>query len=231
VKSSFLKQTLVIAGAALAFCTVPSVTWAQSGPTAEDGWYLGLNGGVQHRVPAKDALGAETVFKNPGFDLGAVIGHRWHDVRLEAELLYINNNNAREIVTGAFDEEGQGNIGLRVVLANVIYQIGGSKHWRPYLGAGVGFFHSEVHGLTSPTLSGGVPGFFGPTVVDTTSRETPGWDFKAGIGYTVSDKTELTLGTRYFRGNPFRLDSATLGELDVNGAKVASIEGGFRVRF
>ncbi len=228
---SFLKQACVVTGAVLALWALPSAAWAQGGSNSEDGWYLGLNGGVQHRVPAKDALGAATEFNNPGFDIGFLIGHRWQDVRVEGELLYINNSNAREIVTGAFDEPGQGNVGLRSMLVNVIYELGGSVHWRPYLGAGVGFFHSEVHGLTSPTLAKGVPGFFGPTVVDTTSRETPGWNFKAGIGYRVSDKTELTLGTRYFRGNPFRLDSATLGVLDVNGAKVASIEAGFRVRF
>jgi opacity protein-like surface antigen len=226
-----VKQISAIGTMILALCAVPSTARAQSAPNPENHWYLGLGGGAIKRVPAEDKIGAATVFKNPGFDLGLFIGHKWADVRVEAEMLYVNNNNAREIVTGAFDEEGHGNIGLRFVFANVSYDFGHSKKWKPFAGVGVGFFHSEVHGLTSFTLAQGVPGFFGPTVVDTVSPETPAWNFKAGVGYHVSDKTELFIAGRYIRGNDFRIDSPTLGILEVNGATLGTIEAGFRVKF
>ena len=222
---------MAIAGAVLLWCAVPSMAQAQQPAGDPDtGWYVGVGGGPQVRADAKDLIGAATVFKT-GFDLGASIGYRWEDVRVEGEMLYINNNNAREIVTGAFDEEGRGNVGLRAVMANVYYDIGNSAKWRPYVGAGVGFFQSQVHGLTSKTLSAGVPGFFGPTVVDTSSPETPAWNFKIGLSYRANKQTHLYIGYRYFHGSDFHLDSATLGALDVNGAKVNALEVGFRAGF
>jgi predicted porin len=95
-------------------------------------------------------------------------------------------------------------------------------------------FQSQVNGLTSPTLLAGIPnpagGFFlAPTVVDTRSRWTACHQFKVGVGYEIDPRTEVFLGYRYFKGGNFTLNSTTLGRLDVNGAKVSTVEVGLRV--
>jgi opacity protein-like surface antigen len=204
--------------------------WCGAAPVSRRRGADAGNAGAQNRRTAKDKIGAATVF-HTGFDVSGFVGHRFHDVQIDGEVLFINNNNKREIITGAFDEEGFGSVNLRAVLANVTYDLGRSTAWRPYVGGGLGFFHAQVNGLTSKTLQSGIPGVLEPTVIDTGSRETPAWNIKLGAWFKTSAMTRLTVGYRYFHGGDFKLQTETIGVLEVNGAKVHAFELGLQASF
>lgn len=197
----------------------------------DNNFYISANLGFQHRADAKDKLGAATVFDNPGYFTGGALGYRFlKNFRVEGEANLFNNVNKREIVTGAFNEPAQGNISLQTFMLNGYYDIPvkkGSK-LKPFIGGGIGVFQSQVNGLTSKTLSTGVPGFFGPTVVDTKSKFTAAYQFKIGLGYAVSRKADIFVNYRLLRGSSFRLNSPTLGVLDVNKPRVNGFEVGVR---
>jgi len=224
----------VVAGGWIAPAPV-SAADADAGEGRRGPWYVGLDLGLQSRKDAKDAVGAATQFED-GWMASGFVGYHLKQARIEGEIGYFNNSNKREIVTGVLNERAEGNIGLGMMLFNGYYdfQIKKAPRWKPYVGAGFGLFQSQVNGLTSPTLLAGIPnpagGFFlQPTVVDTRSRWTSCHQFKVGIGYELARHTEVFLGYRYFKGSNFTLNSTTLGRLDVNGAKVSTVEMGLRV--
>lgn len=201
----------------------------------EAGWYVAVSGGLQNRADAEDVQGAATVFKR-GFVLSGALGYRFGLIRVEGESGLTNNPNEREIVTGAFDEVGEGNISLRTYMMNayVDLPLGGSV--RPYVGGGIGMFQSRVHGLTSATLLGGIPnpegGFFlSPTVVDTTSNFVRAYQFRVGAAFVLNDHADINAGYRFLGGDEFTIHSPTLGRLDVNGPRVHAIEIGVRAKF
>lgn len=203
------------------------------GGTTDHNWYLSASVGAERRADAKDKLGAATVFKNPGYFVNGALGRSiGNNFRIEGETGLLNNVNKREIVTGAFNEPARGNISLKTFMLNAYYDIPlNSSRFKPFIGAGIGVFQSEVHGLTSPTLMTGVPGFFGPTIVDTTSKFTVAEQLKVGVSYAATPKSDVFLNYRYLTGGAFRLTSATLGTLDVNRPKVQGLELGVRVKF
>jgi opacity protein-like surface antigen len=231
---SLKKWLCVLVLAVVAGALLPAAPAAAQNDT-ERPWYFGLSWGWQEREDARDVQGAATVFHD-GWLLSGYFGRRFQGIRVEGEAGLFYNGNKREIVTGVFDEPGEGNIQLQIFMLNAYYdfEIKSQPRWKPYVGFGYGMFKSEVNGLTSPTLLAGIPnpagGFFlSPTVVDTASRFKAAYQWKIGVNYMLDSRTELFLGYRYFKGRSFTLHSNTLGRLDVSGPQTDTLEVGFRV--
>lgn len=220
------------------------------GPTRADNdehspYYLSLGVGAEHRENAADRSGAATKFKQ-GLDGTLALGrHVGRSVRVEAETNYFYNANDKEyapvpgtpLVTG---DPARGNIGLETYMFNVYddITIKKSPRLKPFVGAGIGLFQSQVHGLTSATLvnlsaltGGAVPNF----VLDTSSDWQTAYQFKAGLAYQADKDTVVYIDIRRFLGNRFQLQSTNpaitggTGNLYVGGPRVTSIDVGVRI--
>ncbi|QKT04615.1 porin family protein [Ectothiorhodospiraceae bacterium 2226] len=122
-----------------------------------------------------------------GADLAAAIGHRYRDVRFEAEALY-GRYDADDI---RFAEGGgslSGDFELRGATLNLYYDVPARARTRPYLGAGIGLAHFRARDVA---LSGFPP---------TTGRSTvPVYKLMAGVSYAATDATRVLVGYRYLR--------------------------------
>lgn len=120
-----------------------------------------------------------------GVGIGGGLGYRFHDFRVEGEVLY-GRNEVKDIrftggggeMTGYYDWWG-GTI-------NFFYDIPTGIRLRPYVGAGLGAVLFTAHDVT---LAG-----FPPTTGESTLFI---YQFMAGASYTLSDAWRLVLGYRF----------------------------------
>jgi outer membrane protein W len=210
-------------------------------------YYIALSIGSQSREDAKDISGPATKFKTgyvASFAVGRYVGKI---VRVEAEANTFNNANDKEFVPAAVGtalatgDKASGNITLQTYMFNVYgdIPIKKSPRFKPYVGAGLGLFQSQVHGLTSTLLStAGETGnplqpFGGQDfVLDTSSDFGTAYQLKIGAAFKADPKTDITIDYRRFFGDRFKLqtNNAFIGHtLDVSGPRVSVVEVGVRI--
>jgi opacity protein-like surface antigen len=200
-------------------------------------WYIGLGGGWQERGTVHE-IGDPTTFIifDSGFLLNAQLGYHFDLFRVEAEFSFMNNA-VETAGSGGAVSASSGNIGLRAYMANIYHDFQISD-WllQPYVGAGIGFYQSEINSMY-PDFFGTVPDdFFPRSPLNTTSDIPLAYQFRAGISRPVGQRTELSIGYRYFKGEelefaaaPFATPAAPTFHPD--GAEIHSLEAGLRVRF
>lgn len=208
----------------------PSTTEsATNTPKAGDGFYIGLSGSLQNREKASETEDTFLTFE-PGLDVNAALGYRFGNFRVEGEVSFFNNPisiASAGTPVGTFKESAEGNVSLRAYMANLYYDIPiKNSRLKPYLGAGIGFYQSEINGLTADFFNSlGIP------PVNATSNTPFAFQLRAGLGYVLSRKAEIYLGYRFFRGEALTFNAEVLGELNPNGANVHNVELGFRASF
>lgn len=82
-----------------------------------------------------------------------------------------------------------------VFLANGYVDLGTWYGMSPFIGAGVGFSHSKLSGLTDNGLGNGV-------AADTTKTNFA-WALHAGVGYNITNNLKLELSYRYLNTGTF----------------------------
>lgn len=201
-------------------------------PTDRRGFYLSASGMWQGRQRASEVDAANTFLDfSSGFSASAAVGYRFaNNLRLEGEFTYFNNSiefasaqTPMTPVSGA----AQGNVGLYSFMANAYYDIPTNSRFRPYVGVGLGFYISRINELTATFFP-----FVPLNPVNQTSETSFAFQFKAGVSYEISPKSEAFLGYRYFYGDVLKFnDPGNLERFSPNGARIHAAEIGLRYFF
>lgn len=194
------------------------------------GWYLSVSGGWADRRRVHE-VGDNATFLtfDGGFSLSAALGHRFGDFRLEGEFSLQNTeieSAGASTPNGNVASAATGNISLRCYMLNLYYDLPLGCKLKPYFGAGIGFYQSEINSLN--------PDFFvgaGLPALNTTSDFPFAYQLRAGVSYELNSRTDVFAGYRFFDGNTLTFSAAPFGTFRPNGAITHSIETGLRVKF
>ncbi len=199
------------------------------------GWYISISGGLQHRETVRE-IGDPTTFLEfgPGFSANAALGYRFDMFRLEAEYSFMNNE-IDFAGSGGLSSNATGNINIRALMFNVYHDIEiGDWSWKPYVGAGVGIYQSEINSLYPDFFTTlGAP--FENVPVGTTSDMPFAYQFRVGASRMIGERTEFYAGYRYFHGTELTFASQPFSNFaptfSPNGAVTHNIEFGLRIKF
>ncbi len=271
------------AAAAAALCLAPAfAAGAQAAEGNEGKWYFGLNVPVMFIDNTKtDVSGSMTIGQavgtyttnavshyGLGFRVGGAVGYYViPNLRLEGEVFYgfarvkksvhsgtrVNTNPIPGKVTARI----KGNAKMLGAMVNAWYDIPVDPQWIPYVGGGVGVFHTDFSGLKwdtdliarefarplvctgqSPAPALGTPacnqalaGIKGarPSDKDTVFAFQVG----GGVAYKVSDETSVHLSYKYQVAPGLQFDGKTGGTTikTKSAMKIHLFEIGFRYLF
>jgi opacity protein-like surface antigen len=205
---------------------------------ASDCWYVSFSGGWQDRQRAHEVGDPSTfIVFDDGFAANLAFGYRFDPIRVEVEYTFMNNECDRA-GSGGLASSTVGNVNLKALMFNAYYDLDlDCTCWRPYFGAGVGIFQSEINGLypeffEDPALAG--LGFAGNSV-NATSDLPFAWQARIGASRPLTASSEFYFGYRYFDGSELTFSSAPFAQFSPtfhpNGAENHSVEFGVRVSF
>ncbi len=199
-----------------------------------DRWYVALSGGTAHRETVYEISDDQTFITfNEGFAANIALGYRFDLLRLEAEYSFMNNE-CLQAGSDGLSSATTGNINLRALMFNAYrdFQIS-DWLWRPYAGAGIGVYQSQINGL-NPEFFNAVPALE-HTPVNATSDIPLAYQFRLGASRSLGERTELFAGYRYFRGETLTFASAPFATFSPtfrpDGADMHNAEFGLRIRF
>ena len=198
-------------------------------------WYLSVSGAGQRRETVHEVADERTFIKfHNGFLANAALGVRFDGFRFELESSFMNNEVDLAGAAG-FSTPSPGNVNIRAYMFNVYHdvQMKGCC-WKPYVGAGIGTYQSEINGLIPEFFDQIGPPFAG-TPVNATSDMPLAYQFRAGVTRPIGRRAEFYSGYRYFRGEDLEFASAPFATFaptfNPDGARIHAIETGVRVNF
>lgn len=145
----YLKPVL----ACFVVCSLSQAANAQSAGPTNDGVYVSVYGGGQyiHESDVSNNAGLDNIEWDLGYRLGAAVGFRTGQLRVEGELGYrasdgeLNLQNGFVFVGGA---DGDTELSILQGSVNAFYDIAdlpmGAISSTPYVGAGLGFANAEI---------------------------------------------------------------------------------------
>jgi opacity protein-like surface antigen len=212
---------------------------AGSQPVGASGFYVGLASGVESRSIGVDINLGTAAEWSTGFGVSPAFGYSapsnaW---RVEFELSTLDNPNVGFYFPpypNGPREQSAGHVTLRSLMLNLYYDVPLAPKLRrlqPYIGAGLGATESRIDGVTTKTLQAGIPGVFGPTVLDTASRYTRSWQIRLGAGFQLTDRVVVFGGYRHFETELLKFKTIQFPDVQVTGANIEEAEGGIRVFF
>jgi opacity protein-like surface antigen len=214
-----------IAVSVMAVALVALGTAAPVGAQDSTGVYVIGSAAWQQREKAGESSTTYTTF-DPGFAVNGAIGYQFGVVGIDGEFSYMKNKtkNVASTVTG--EAEGMGEIALRSFMGNVRFSPAAGSPVRPYFGAGVGVYKSYLYDVTNVIANS-----FGFEANGTSDGMTFAYQFRAGVGFAVAEKSEVFVGYRYFKGSELLFIGTEFGDLRPDGAKTHSLEGGIKIGF
>jgi opacity protein-like surface antigen len=199
-------------------------------------WYISISGAWQQRETVHEVDDSRVFIEfDSGFAANAALGVRLESFRLEFETSFMNNEVDRA-GAGGLSSSSPGNVNLRAYMFNVYHDIEfKSTCWKPYVGAGIGVYQSDINGLI-PDFFSQVSQTFARTPINATSDMPFAYQFRVGVTRPICCNTEFYTGYRYFRGEELEFASAPFAGPNAptfhpDGAKVHAIEFGLRVNF
>jgi len=189
----------------LALCFVVPLLYVGSA-FAADGLYLGANIGVAMLSDSdvndpSSPVGIELSY-DTGWKLGAALGYRLSNFRIEGELAYQKNDIDKTKALG-IDIDSTGDVSGVAFLVNGYYDFTNSTAFTPYVSAGLGYANVEVNDY-SLVGSGGLKFNEDDSVF--------AYQFGVGVGYSVNEKVTIDLKYRYFATSDPKFDTV---EVDV----------------
>jgi len=231
-------QTVTPPTVALSPDAATASTSGSSAPAASTDslhFYLGLSGAIQHRAIGQDVNLGTAAQWGTGFGVSQLFGYRWDGgYRLEFEIGLLDNPNIKfwfpPYPNGPV-EDSNGHVTLRTYMINGYYDFKfGSKKIKPFVGGGWGITESRINGVTSKTLQSGIPGIFGPTVLDTASRYTKSGQIRAGVDLKCkNDRFSVFFNYLYFQTAQLNFKTETFPDVQVRGAKINGFQGGLHI--
>jgi opacity protein-like surface antigen len=217
--------------------TTPTVAPAANPFVRKDGFYVMFYGvPVQGRDRAQDFIGRATF--DIGFGFAGGLGYRAGDFRFDAEVQYFKNNfkdlfffipGTTTVAPGQPEQSPDAFVNGRAVMFNLYYDvpIASLPRFRPYVGAGIGFYTAFINDLSPPG--------FGGFVANGTSPNRFAYQLRAGFNYAITSQLDFFTGYRFFKGNRFEYTIENSGTpplvLQPNGLKSHSWEIGLRYVF
>lgn len=199
-----------------------------------DRWYLGFSGGWQQRETVHE-VGDPTTFIEfaGGFQANAQLGYRFDLARIEAEFSFFNNE-CNVAGSGGLSSITTGNVNVKTLMFNIYHDFDNlGWSWTPYVGAGIGLYQSELNSLY-PDFFDDVPQMTGYPV-NSTSDMPFAYQFRAGVSHPLGERTDFTIGYRYFHGDELTFSSVPFSffapTFSPDGAVFHSVEFGLRVKF
>jgi opacity protein-like surface antigen len=197
-------------------------------------WYVMLSAGAQSRNTVHEIGNPATFLTfDDGFAINAALGHQFALFRTEFEYSLFNNQvetaGAGIPNVGNFVGDAVGNVSIKAYTLNAYrdFELNNSC-WKLYVGAGIGLMQSEINSLYPdffPTLGATTGG------VNSTSNYKLCYQFRAGLSYEFSDRTDLFGGYRFFDAGPLTFAGEPFGVFHPDGATYHNIEFGIRIRF
>jgi opacity protein-like surface antigen len=204
-------------------------------PCSRDRWYVSVSGAWQQRETVHEVDDSQTFIKfHSGFAANGALGVRFDTFRLELETSFMNNEIDLAGAGGA-SSPSPGNVNLRAYMFNVYHDVEFQNCcWKPYVGAGIGIYQSEINGLI-PEFFGNIGPSFSDYPINATSDMPLAYQFRAGVSRQVGCRSEFFSGYRYFKGEELEFASAPFAQFaptfHPDGAEVHAIELGVRVNF
>lgn len=217
-------------------CGCDSCDYGCAGPRGCDRWYVSIMGGWQQRERVHESADARTFIEfDGGFAINAALGYRFDVFRIEAEYSFMNNECETAGAAG-LSSPTVGNVNLKAFMFNVYHDIEiDGWCWKPYLGAGIGIYQSDLNGLF-PDFFQTVGGSFATTPINATSNMPFAYQFRAGASRPLGERTDFFCGYRYFHGEELTFSSAPFASgaapvFNPNGAWTHGVEFGLRIKF
>jgi len=181
-------------------CCVVPVFWVGT-VYAADGPYLSANVGLamlsdsdvtDPAIPVAIELSYDT-----GWKLGAALGYRLSNFRVEGEVSYQKNDIDETKVMGmSFDSTGD--VSGVALLVNGYYDFTNSTAFTPYISAGLGYAKVEVNDYN----------IVGSNISDSNEDDSVfAYQFGAGVGYSVNENVTIDLKYRYFSTSDPKFDT------------------------
>lgn len=209
-----------------------AATQALAAQPAND-FYLSLGAGLQQRSDADDSAGTAR-FKD-GALLSGALGYKFNALRLEAEGLYLVNDfkgtDPKPSPLGDLPYESSGgDADGKAFMANLYYDFDLGSALKPYIGIGVGGLKGKINGLSTQGMKN-VPPPIGPIVVYAESQWVLARQVKIGASYSLTPRTDLFFGYRYFKSNDFDYILTFSGDTIHPNAEYHMGEIGLRINF
>ncbi len=218
MNTQFARRTVALIGIAAA-----SYGFTGSAQAKGTAFYTTLNLGLTHAPDVKDSLNVTTKLNN-GMGVSAALGYRYgENMRAEAEVLYGKNSVdtlTDTAVNGGNSENAGGRVSTLALMANGYYDFKTNTAIVPYVGAGIGVAKISVNDVSAPGFT-----------VTNDSDNVLAWQFKAGVSYPVSKRTDVTFGYRFFDTRRLSLVSDDGTRFTSDGARIHSLEIGLRYGF
>jgi opacity protein-like surface antigen len=205
------------------------------GPCCRNPWYVSVSGAWEQRETVHEVDDARTFVKfQGGFLANAALGLRCDSFRLELETSFMNNG-VDSAGAGGLSSRAAGNVNLHAYMFNVYHDVEFKNCcWKPYVGAVIGTYQSELNGL-NPEFFDQIGAPFAGQPINATSNMPLAYQFRAGVTHPFGCHAELYSGYRYFRGEELEFASAPFASFaptfHPDGAKIHAIELGVRVNF
>jgi opacity protein-like surface antigen len=205
-----LKKSL-IASSAIVALSLSSATFAAYGlpeqaqpapvaPVSNDAWYVGAFGGLTYTpsisgnsifIINSTTAFANRSFDNPNWDVGAHVGYRMGQIRLEGE--YIFQRSTLNRVSDGVTFTDTARLNVHSGMFNALYDIEGlTSSVLPYIGAGIG--------VASLSLNDNFTNLRTGAVISNSSGSNTRFAYQvlAGVGFKVMDNVNMNVGYRYF---------------------------------
>jgi len=141
---------------------------------------------------------SEELSYDTGWTLGAAVGYRFNNVRVEGELSY-QKNDADQLSQMGDISDMKGDATSTALLVNGYYDFANESAFTPYISAGLGYAKVETNDMNVVGSSG------------SDFNEDDGvfaYQVGAGVGYAVNENVTLDLKYRYFATEDAELDTS-----------------------
>ena len=189
-----MKRTLLIT-----LCCIIAVFFTTQAYSA-DGPYLSANLGLAAMSDSDVTESGETIelSYDTGWTLGAAVGYRFNNVRVEGELSYQKNDFDQVSAMGvSLDASGDGSV--TALLVNGYYDFANESAFTPYISAGLGYAKVEANDLN----------FVGSGMADFSDDDSVfAYQAGLGVGYAVNENVTIDVKYRYFATEDAEFDTA-----------------------
>lgn len=193
--------------------------------TGEDGGvYVAVGGGWQQRLRAGETATTYTDFKN-GHAFNVAAGYEFQRLAVEGEVSFFGNDAEVVASDATGPQEGVGGVTMQFFMANTRYSFGEAAV-RPYVGAGIGGYKSDLNDLSNVVAE-----MFGFVATGSNDGLTFAYQLRAGVQMHLVGRSDLLLGYRYVRGSELLFLNTAFGDLRPDGVRMHNIEATLKIGF
>ncbi|MHB8808672.1 MAG: outer membrane protein [Desulfobulbaceae bacterium] len=174
-----------------------------TGANSADGPYVSVNAGVavlsDSDVTDSTAPGIDLELSyDPGWAIGAAVGYRFSNFRVEGEVAY-QENDIDESSAFGISIDSSGDVNGTAFLVNGYYDFINTSAFTPFITAGLGYANVEINDY-------GIPGSGLGRYSDDDSVFA--YQVGVGVGYAVNENVTIDAWYRYFATEDPEFDTA-----------------------